>query len=181
MTQFFVKIAKLALWVLVPTLFISGTKLDNRLVSTAHNYRDYNMQITGNLNNDLSGKVDFETSIVTTSKGVSFSTLKLKFDNQERFLEHSMEFLISKENTSGKFKSGTYEITRRQEGLLNYFDGVFGYANIDALGELPLFAKSGRIEIEYVDDIKVQGRLSVQMGNSIGNSVQIKGDFIATK
>ncbi len=143
MSKFILKIVKLGLWVLVPTLFISGTKLDDHLTLTSNVDGDYTMQVTGNLNNKLSGAVSFETATATTSKGISFSTLKLKLDNKESGLPHSMEFLISKENTFNLLPIGTYKVLRNQEGFLNYFDGVFGFANINALGELPLFAQNG--------------------------------------
>ena len=117
MSQIFSKIAKIGLWVLVPTLFISGTKLDNQPVSSMLNDGDYTMQITGNLNNQLSGEVNFETAIETTSKGISFSTLKLKLDNKEQVLPHSMEFLISKENIS--------VCTIKKEKTYNAFFGIF--------------------------------------------------------
>lgn len=181
MSQFFSKIAKIVLWVLVPTLFISGTKLDNELSLPALIDEDYTIQITGNLNNNLSGEVDFETAIEKTSKGISFSTLKLKLDNIESALPHSMEFLISKENTTDLLPSGTYEVSLKEEGFLNYFDGVFGFANINAMGELPLFAQSGEIQIDYLDKTTVKGSLSIQMSNTIGKAVQIKGNFIAIK
>jgi hypothetical protein len=92
-----------------------------------------------------------------------------------------MEFLISKENTAGMLPTGTYEVSRNQEGLLNYFDGVFGFANIAALGESPLFAKSGKIKIDYLDDRTVRGNISIQMTNSLGKRVGINGDFIVIK
>lgn len=181
MSQFFLKIAKLSLWVIVATLFISGTKLDSRSSSTDDFGGDYTVQITGNLNNNLSGVVDFDTSIVTTSKGISFSTLKIKLDNREGDIPHSMEFLISQEKTADLIPVGIYKVSRKQEGFLNYFDGVFGFANINVLGELPLFAESGEIQIEYLDNTTVEGKLSILMNNTVGKSVRIKGNFIATK
>ncbi len=181
MSQIFSKIAKIGLWVLVPTLFISGTKLENQPGSSMLNDGDYTMQITGNLNNQLSGEVNFETAIETTSKGISFSTLKLKLDNKEQVLPHSMEFLISKENMTAILPTGTYKVSEKQEGFLNYFDGVFGFANINALGEVPLFAKNGEIQIDYLDNSTVKGTLNVTMSNTIGNAIQIRGNFVATK
>lgn len=173
--------AKLGLWIFVPTLFISGTKLNNELYSKTLVKEDYTMQITGNVNHDLSGVIDFETAVETTSKGILFSTLKLKLDNNEQVLPHSIEFLISREITAELLPVGTYKVSKEREGFLNYFDGVFGFANINALGELPLFAESGEIEIHYLDKTTVKGKLNIQMSNTIGRSVRIKGDFTSTK
>lgn len=175
------KIAKLALWVLVPVVFISGTKTDNHLSSGVSLDKGYTMQMTGNLNESFSGMINFETSFITTSKGVSFSILKLKLDNKESIVPHSMEFLISKENTAEVLPAGRYKVLKSQEGLLNYFDGVFGFANINVLGESPLFAKGGEIQIDYLDKITINGTFNITMSNTMGKSVQMKGKFGGTR
>ncbi len=180
-SRFFTKLTKLVLWVLVPVLFMSGAKLEKLTSSKINEEGDYSMQISGSVNDNFCGGIDFDTSIVTTSRGISFSTLRLRLDNTDNIESHSMEFLISKENTADMLPTGTYEVLRNQEGLLNYFDGVFGFANIAALGESPLFAKSGKIKIDYLDDRTVRGNISIQMTNSLGKRVGINGDFIVIK
>jgi len=181
MSHYFFKIFKIGLLVVVSTLFISGTKLEGQLSPAILIEDDYTLRISGNINNNLSGMVNFETAIQTTSKGISFSTLKLKLNDDEGLLPHSIEFLISKENTKDVLPVGTYNISRDQEGFLNYFDGVFGFANINALGESPLFAKSGEIQIDYLDDNTVKGTLGIAMGNTEGRYIQIQGHFRATR
>lgn len=181
MSHYFLKIFKIGLLVIVSTLFISGTKLDGQLSSSIPINDDYTLRISGNLNNYISGIVNFETAIETTSKGTSFSTLQLKLQDEESLLPHSIEFLISKENTKDILPVGTYKISKGQESFLNYFDGVFGFANINALGESPLFAKSGEIQIDYLDGNTVKGNLSVVMSNTAGRYVRIRGHFKATR
>lgn len=181
MSPYFFKIFKIGLLVVVSTLFISGTKLDGLSSPAILVDDDYDLRISGNLNDNLNGRVNFETAIETTSKGISFSTLRLKLNDDEDFLPHSIEFLISKANTKDLLPVGTYKISRNQEGFLNYFDGVFGFANINALGESPLFAKSGEIRIDYLDDNTVKGTLSISMGNTMGRHIQIQGHFRATR
>lgn len=181
MTQYFSKISKLVLWVLVPTIFISGTKLDEEAVFATWVEEGYSIEISGDLNNNLNGIVDFETAIEKTSKGISFSTLILKLDNKDSVFPHSIEFLISLENTTDIIPVGTFKVSRDHDGFLNNFEGVFGFANINVLGELPLFAQSGEIRIDHLDDTSLKGTLSIHMGNTMGKSVQINGSFIATK
>ncbi|TMM58759.1 hypothetical protein FEE95_04830 [Maribacter algarum] len=180
MPHIFSKAAKLVLWVLLPTLFISGTKLNTDTFSKVNSDEDYTLRASGNLNNSLNGTIRFETSVVTTSKGISFSVLKLKLESEKSLIPHSMEFLIS-EKESDSVLEGTHKVSNNNEGLLNYFDGVFGFANINALGELPLFAKSGEIQIEYLDETNLKGVINIQMSNAIGKSVKVKGNFVATK
>jgi len=173
MPQIFSKVGNLVLWVIVSTFFISGTNLDKKSSSAVYNVSDYTIQLTGNLNNSLEGKVDFETTIVTSSKGATFSILKLKLDNKNSFLPHSIEFLISKENVE-ELPTGIYSVSNNQKGLVYYFEGV-------ALGELPLFAKSGEVQIDYIDESKVKGEIRIRMSNAVGKSIQIEGNFITNK
>lgn len=179
MLQFISKLAKIGLCILVPTLFMSGTKLDKGLVS-ARLDNENSIQLTGSLNKNLSVAIGFETAIQTTSKGIAFSTLKLKLENNE-VLPHAIEFLIAKENSKQPLSKGTYKVSSSHKGLLNYFDGVFGFANIDALGELPLFANKGEIRIDTLNDTNVEGSIKIQMIDAVGKSISINGNFIATK
>jgi len=180
MPQFFSKLAKISLCVLLPTLFMSGTKMEKGLVSTSLDTNNF-IRLTGSLNKNLSVTIGFETAIETTSKGTSFSTLKLKLENNDEVLPNSIEFLIAKENAKQPLSKGTYKVSPSHEGLLNYFDGVFGFANVKALGELPLFAKSGEIRIDMLNDTNVEGSIRIQMRNAVGKSININGNFIASK
>ncbi|MFK7814513.1 MAG: hypothetical protein AB8B59_18600 [Maribacter sp.] len=175
------KLATIILLVIVSTFFISGTNIDRKLSVDTSVVDDYTMEITGNLNTNLNGVIDFETGIQTTSKGISFSMLKLKLTNDKNVLPHSIEFLISQENGANILPTGVYKVSRNQESILNYFEGVFGFANINALGELPLFTQSGEIQIKYLDDSMVEGTLRVLMSNTVGKSIRIAGNFTVKK
>ena len=85
MSSFFSKIAKLMLWVVVSTLLMSGAKNESPSYSNMYTESDYTIEVSGSLNNNFSGKIAFETSNVSTSKGVSFSVLKLKLENKETY------------------------------------------------------------------------------------------------
>jgi hypothetical protein len=163
------------------TLFLSGTKLDEKSQKSSTDIYDYSIQISGDLNGSLSGEIDFEDTIETTSKGVHFSTLKLKFNNMDETFQHSIEFLIAKENMNRLLGVGAYKVINNKYGMLNYFDGVFGYVNIDTIGELPLFAKRGKIKIYSLSKTEILGSLDVVLNNTDGQSVHIKGNFKANK
>lgn len=179
MSKLFSKITKMCFYILLVSLFLSGTKLEEKpLLSSAISY-DYTIEVSGGLSDHLSGVIDFESTIETTSKGIPFSTLNLKFDSSEEASHHSFEFLIAKENRNRILEVGTYKIISNKKGLLNYFDGVIGYVNIDTLGELPLFAKTGKINIYRLSKTEIEGSLDVELNNAGGQSVRIKGDFVA--
>lgn len=177
MPSFFSKIAKLILWIFASTLFISGAELETFPIFEINTEPDYTIHVSGSVNGDFSGKVNFETSMVTTSKGVTFSVLKLRLDNKDSVVPSFIEFLIAKENTSELLPSGTYKVFKNKEGLLNFFDGVFGFANINELGESPLFAKQGTIRIDFLDKKTAKGKIEIQMTNSYGKRVRINGNF----
>lgn len=181
MPNFFMKMTKLGFWILTATLFLSGAKLEKRSQLELTVYKDYQIQVSGSLNKSFNGNLEFETAIETTSKGISVSTLKLKLINKDTTLPHTIEFLVARENMEMILPKGSYTVARNDEGLLNYFDGVFGVANINALGELPLFAKSGRIQIDFLDENSLKGTLNVKLKNSVGKSIHVKGNFATTK
>ncbi|MFS4492940.1 hypothetical protein [Maribacter sp. 2308TA10-17] len=177
------KMIKTGVLTLVATLMLSGTKYDEQLSSTPTptSYFDYTIQVSGSLNNSFTGMIDFETAVKTTSKGIPFSILELKLSGGEEVFYHSFEFLISREHKKEVLAPATFEITKNQSGLLNNFDGVFGFANINELGELPLFAKSGEIQIEHLDETTIKGSLDIKLNNAAGKYVHLKGDFRAKK
>lgn len=180
MSQLFIKTAHIGLWAIVLIFLVSEIKLNNNVIDENFFHGDYSLQATGNLNQKLVGVVNFETAIETANNGDTFSVLKLNLGNTEEELNHSMEFLIAKENRTKHISKGTYQVLRDVDGFLNYFDGVFGFANIDTLGELPFFAKSGEIRIESIDQDELVGTLRLLLKNTNGKSIRLKGNFVAT-
>lgn len=177
------KFFKISTVLLLPLFLFSGIKVDNRgyLPSNVLLIGEYDLQSTGNLNKNLTGDVTFETAIEKTNSGTSFSTLRLKLDDGKSNAEHMMQFLISKENSSIEIALGTYKVTKDEDGFLNYFDGVFGFANIKALGEFPLFSQKGEIEIKYIDTQTVRGYMQIDLRNAIGKSIHLEGGFMAKR
>lgn len=183
MPHFSTNFFKISTVLLLPLFLFSGIKVDNEVYSPSNVLLigEYDLQSTGNLNKNFTGDITFETSIEKTSSGTSFSTLKLKLDDGKSNAEHMMQFLISKENSSNKMALGTYKVTKDDDGFLNYFDGVFGFANIKALGELPLFAQNGEIKIRYIDAKTVRGYMRIDLHNANGKSIHLEGGFMAKR
>lgn len=159
----------------------SGTKVENKPYSFNKNtlVGKYHLQSGSNYNNNFMGDIIFETAIKKTSSGKSFSILKLELKGDKYTTDHTMRFLISKENQTNKIRQGTYKVNKDIDGFLNYFDGVFGFANIKSMGELPLFAENGKIIISYVDDEVVEGIIQIDLYNKNKKSIHIEGAFIA--
>ena len=170
-----------ALFTTFCAVLISASNVDDKVAYAENRDGQYALQSTGNLNQSLNGLVNFETAIERTSEGIPFSTLKLKLGCNEESSYHSIEFLISKENMEEYISKGSYKISKQSDGLLHNFDGVFGFADIQELGELPFFAKDGEISIDYVDEQKLHGTINIALSNANGKSITLDGDFVALK
>ncbi len=141
----------------------------------------YIIKSSGDFNKELKGYINFETSKERSANGKNFSTLKLYLKNEDKSPKHSLEFLISKQNQDKYIPVGSYSIVKDIDGFLNYFDGVFGFANIRDLGEAPLFAHKGKITIDHFDDNSLSGLLTVNLQSSGGKRIYVTGSFVATK
>lgn len=181
MLQIFKKSLKISALTLVPLLLFSNMRLDKHVLPKLTSYEAYNLRASGNLNKDLSGNIEFETITETLYNDNTLSVLKLRLRSDKKNDQHSMEFLISKENLSGYMPPGSYGIARDRDGLLSYYNGVFGFANIELLGELPFFAHEGEININYIDHEIVKGSMNISLRNANGEKIRLMGDFIASK
>ena len=181
MKQLLFKIAALGLFGIFCAFLISEARVSSPLLYDEDSMGKYAFQSTGDLSQYLDGKVNFESLIQIDDSRHSTSILKLKLDSEENGLPHTVEFLISQENTNKPVSKGSYLISQDPNGFLNNFDGVFGFANINSLGELPFFAKSGEVRLDFVDDFMVKGMLNVNLRNGNGKSINLEGDFVALK
>lgn len=183
MPNFTTNLFKISTVLFLPLFLFSGIQVDNKGYSPSNVLLmgEYDLQSTGNLNKNLTGDITFETSIEKTSSGTSFSTLNLKLHDGNSNDQHTMQFLISKENFSNEMPLGAYKVTKDADGFLNYFDGVFGFADIKALGEFPLFAQNGEIKIKYIDAQMARGYMLIYLRNANGKSIRLEGDFMAKR
>lgn len=181
MSRFFLKFTKISLWVLVPIIFISGTKFNSSKTENDFFSGKYVFQTSGILNQNLMGMVNFETITEVKANGETYSILKLSLNNLDQSEKHTMEFLISKPTSLGQISRGSYNIVKSHNSFIDNFDGVFGFADIEVLGELPYFAKSGKIQISGIDDARLSGTLKLKLKNANNKFFDINGNFVATK
>ncbi len=181
MPSIFIKAIKIGLLAMMPLFLISNTKVEGYLDDTMILEGSYSLQVRGNLNQELKGVVSFETNIKAAADGTPFSTLELKLSNSSYRVRHSMGFLISRQNRSHEITVGTYRVAENIDGFLNDFDGVFGFANLDAMGELPFFAQKGKIIITRLTEDTLEGSMVVTLYNSNGKLIKVNGNFTATR
>jgi hypothetical protein len=171
---------RIGCWIFLPFLFIANTdiKQDSSIDSTAHG--GYLLHSKGILNKEIKGDIRFEIDRQKSIKGDDYSTLKLQFWNH-RLDENFMELQICLKGSTQEIKRGTYEVSQHIEGLSNYFDGVFGFASDDILGERPFFSEKGRVTISKVAEGFLSGSVQVTMGDFHGNSFEVHGNFMAMR
>ena len=175
------KLLKTSFWILLLTLFTSA-KSAGILTDPPLEKGKYSIRASGDLQKVLKGTIEFENELITSIKGVEYRTLKLSLKNEEKNQNHSIQFLISEESKGkNSIGSGTYRIANHIEGFMHCFDGVFGFANIKSHGELPFFANSGKIIIEYKDQNILKGTIMVTMKNPDNKKINISGSFVANK
>ena len=155
--------------------------ISEKKASSKLNYddsRDENaVLVKVNFNPFFEEKVNFETFIEIDRKRRATSFMKLKLGRKNQNFADSIEIVISKENSTEKISKGSYLVSQEAKEF-SYF---YGFANIKALGELPFFAKNGKVHIDFVNDAKVEGTLSVNLRNANGKLIKLEGDFIALK
>ncbi len=182
------KIVQISIYLALPLLCTSYIPIGKLNVTTGipepgDNINDggYTVKVFGDRNLDLKGTTEFETVVETLADGRHLSTLKLSLKNDKSEPSHTLGFLISKENDSGQLHPGSYKISKNIDGFLNNFDVVFGFANIEVLGELPFFAERGQIIVFEIGKDNLRGNLNIALRNANGNRLIVKGNFKAVR
>lgn len=140
------------------------------------NASNYYFQIAGNYKKVIKGEMCFESSFETTHRGITFSTLRLDLENATN---NTFSLLISKKNSLEPISLGTYKITNEKTGLLNYFDGAFGYLNIVSSDELPFYTENGKVVITKINKETIEGFIKIRLENFDEKKITISGNFIA--
>ena len=179
MRQTLLRIGRMLFWTVVPMLFVSHNPVEQEALMQSFLDSGYRLKASGDLQKELKGDFNFETNVKTANDGTKFSTLVLRLENDR--MDHAVEFLISQKNTNANEFEGTYEISESINGFLNPSNGVFGYADIEAMGELPFFAENGEVNIKKISEDVLTGTLSVTLKNARGAMINLKGSFATQK
>ena len=129
---------------------------------------------------ELLGNVSFQSIRNVSVNGEESQKLQLSFHSDEGKDMHNITVYFTGLDSTSPLNKGTYYITKNISGFLNDFNGVFGFADIHLLGELPYFARKGKIRITAIDENNVKGRLDLELKNNTGHIVEVSGDFVAS-
>lgn len=178
MNHYMLKSLKIGFWFLIPLFFISNSDIEPMAIANT-DLGVFEVNANGAFQEFMNGKVTFETSKGSTGQGTPYSSISLNFKNGGRNQENVMGFLIKKQFRSKELAIGEYALSKHIKGFLNNFDGVFGYADIKALGEEPMFAEKGKLVITQIDADNIRGYLNVRFKDNSSNELFVKGNFHA--
>lgn len=141
----------------------------------------YYLQAKGKLDGELTGKIRFAITSreEIPNTGNQIITLELTMSNSDTGKAHRLGFLIAKHGLKQGL-IGNHRINDAHMGLLEGTQEVFAFADIKDLGERPLFAYEGNIQITEVSDYKIEGNMNVAFRDFQGTKMQLRGRFIAT-
>tara|TARA_R110002051_G_C8698331_1_gene494017 strand:+ start:648 stop:1196 length:549 start_codon:yes stop_codon:yes gene_type:complete len=138
-----------------------------------------NFNVTGKYNFKIEGIASFENNIQLDERGNNHNELILNFVTNNNDKVQTIGFVIASNKIAQKKTfTGFYRI-KTLNGLINGFDGVYGFADVNGLNELPFFIKTGGIIIIKNHEDTIDGNLEVQFKNANGESLNIKGSFSA--
>ena len=176
--QFIAKFLKIFFFGIVPFILLSGgTKSD--FESTRVEKGTCSFNIDGELSFHLNGIATFTKEIEEDKFGNTIDKLLLNFSSGNDRKKQTLEFIIaSNTKMSHDVPVGVHKI-KNLDRLLNKFNGVYGFADLGGISELPFFIKSGDITITESFSNKVNGKLEVQLKNADGESLNVEGFFNA--
>lgn len=176
--RFIYKSFKIVCFWFVPFILLAGgSKADFETSSLRDGTCSFDIE--GKMSFHLDGIATFENSIEEDKFCNTTEKLLLRFVTCDDAQLQTLEFIIaSKKKGNYGVQSGTYSV-QNIDRLMKSFSGVFGFADMGGLSELPFFVKSGNIIIADSYANMIDGRLEVQLENTKGEALYINGSFNA--
>ena len=162
----------------IPLMLLAGGSKEDFDTSSLDN-GTCSFNVEGQLSFHLNGAATFENKTEEDRFGNKTNKLLLRFKSCNDKEMQTLEFIIAS-NIKGKFgvQAGKHKI-KDLNHLISNFNGVYGFADLGNVSELPFFIKSGDIIITESFSNKVDGKLEVQLVNAEGELLKIKGSFNA--
>ncbi|SIS37437.1 hypothetical protein SAMN05421766_101115 [Zobellia uliginosa] len=179
--QFFIRAGKFSFWILFSFLFLSGETLENGFVNTKNNDAVYPMvSAMSDVDETLAIPMVFKMDDKASKNGRLHTTLELMMNKADKN-ENVMGILVSMSSTDTTNLLKKYTVRPNADSFLQDFKGVFGFVNIDDLGEKPFFAYNGTFTISEYNGLSMSGDIHIQFQNFEGQTVQVKRKFTAVK
>jgi len=162
----------------IPLMLLAGTSKENFDTPRLDN-GTCSFKVDGELSFNLNGAATFENKTEVDRLGYKTNKLLLHFTSCNDKEMQILEFIIASDKVDKlDVQIGKHKI-KDLNHLINNFNGVYGFADLGSVSELPFFIDSGDITITEFFSNNVDGKLEVQLVNAEGVFLKIKGSFNA--
>jgi hypothetical protein len=135
-------------------------------------------KITSEESGTFSGPVFFEYS--APEEGLSdFTVFKLHFLSSRASGDRSFGILIPLKGDEDHIRVERYRVDSNNNGFMNGYGTVFGYADFGDNATTLYFAESGGISISQIEKGEITGEIDIVLGHGSGQNIRLKGDFNA--
>ncbi|MBU3026552.1 hypothetical protein Q4603_11815 [Zobellia galactanivorans] len=179
--QFFIRAGKFSFWILFSFLFLSSETVENGFVNAENKDAVYPMiSAMSDVDEALAIPMVFEMNDIASKNGRLYTTLELMMNNADK-RENVMGILVSMSSADTTNLLKKYTVRPNAESFLQDFKGVFGFVNVDDLGEKPFFAYNGTFTVNEYNGLSMSGDIHIQFQNFEGQIIQVKRKFTAVK
>jgi len=163
---------------IIPLLLIgSGANTDSAYTKLENGV--YQFKFSGLVNYSCTGMASFQNKVKKDVLGNNIISLELSFKSRCNSDLELIEFIISPKSIGANgISAGIYKI-KNLEQLINRFNGIYGFADLRSLNELPFFVKNGSITVNEIKADRVVGSLKIRFENADEESLYIQGSFNA--
>lgn len=159
-------------------MFASGSMVKKELPVMEKG--QFQLNAYGVANQDICGSATFIEKVTQDRKGEESSQVWLKFDFSTTEDHNSIEIVLSNSQVKDIKVGKAYKFDNRSQTYAD-FDGIYGFADIAAIDELPFFAERGTLTVKEMDGNVIQGELNAEFKNASKGKIIFKGSFNANE
>ncbi|WP_209400852.1 hypothetical protein [Pseudozobellia sp. WGM2] len=167
-------------WLFLSMVFISNTApIDKMLL--VDNYVEigsYNFNSEDISADSIEGCAVFKSMPPAYNANQKYSSTELIFKPSDN--SHGVRLVLTKVDKEKGNWVGSYEVSQEALGIYTK-EGVFGFVDINELGELPFYTEKGAVEIIRMNGSQVYGLIDFSLRNFKGKIINVSGHFIAKK
>ncbi|PKA98450.1 hypothetical protein B0O79_2136 [Flavobacteriaceae bacterium MAR_2009_75] len=174
----FIRTTKNTFWLFLSMAFISNTAPIDKIL-LVDNYVEngsYNLKSEDISAGSFEGCAVFKSIPPAYNANQKYSSTELVFKPSDN--SHSVRLVLTKADKEGGNWVGSYKVSQETLGIYTK-EGVFGFVDINELGEQPFFTEKGVVKIIRTDGSQIYGLIHFSLRNFKGKVIKVSGHFIA--
>lgn len=180
--EFILRTAKTGFWFLIPLFFFTGAQnavVDNTEIDV--NDGEYHFKVSGNNEFSTIGNVVLHEFEGNGSISSQFGNIELEFYQADGAIPYKLGLVLTKKLNQQEAFNGVLQVNEKSFGYTLKSEGVFGFCDHRALGELPFYTQSGNVRIIEDNTAHMTGLVNLTLVNFVGDQIEISGSFSAKK